>query len=150
MDFAGRVRYLTALSSPSGIQGRVLLLEAKKLHSDALMVRPYWPYTYVNLVFTKSALGEVDTDYLNYFKTAYLLGLDDRAVVRDLLYSGIYDWNRIAPELKELTATLAEVALQQKIVTPRGFKPYLESQGQLFRLCAHMRQFEEKYALCNS
>ena len=150
LDFSGRVRYLTALSNSSDSQATALLQEAKQLHSDARMVRPYWPYSYVNLVFTKSALREIDADYLNYFNTAYLLGLDDRAVVRDLLYAGINDWNQITSELQDLTVTLAESALQQKIVSPRAFKPYLESRGQLLRLCAQMRQFEEKTALCNS
>lgn len=150
LDLAGRILYLTALNSSSEAQGTALLQESKRLHIKALEARQYWPYSYVNLVYSKSALGEIDVDYENHFKSAYMLGLDDRDVIRDLLYAGINDWNQITPELQELTVTLAIEVLQQKIVSPRGLRPYLESEGQLFRLCAQMEQFEEKVALCNS
>ncbi len=150
LDLAGRILYLTALGSSSEVQRTSLLQESKKLHKQALDDRQYWPYSHVNLVYTKSALGEIDADYENHFKSAYMLGLDDRAVIRDLLYVGINDWNQITPELKDLAVILVTDALRQKIVSPRGLKPYLESQGQLFRLCGQMKQFEEKTALCNS
>lgn len=150
LDLAGRVRYLDAINSISETERASLLQQAKTFHSKALTTRNYWPYSHVNMVFTKSALGEFDTDYTNHFKLAYQLGFDDRSVIRDLLYLGVNDWNQLNPQLRELTATTAQRALQQKIVSPRGFRPYLESQGQLFRLCAHLPQFQEKVELCNS
>ncbi|MEQ9021881.1 MAG: hypothetical protein RLN82_03865 [Pseudomonadales bacterium] len=150
LDLAGRIWYLDAISTTAEARRRGLLQQAGKFHSDALTTRNYWPYSHVNMVYVKSALGEFDTDYANHFKRAYQLGFDDRSVIRDLLYLGINDWNQQSQQLRELTTSTAQRALQQKIVSPRGFRPYLESQNQLFRLCGQLPQFQEKIELCNS
>lgn len=150
LDLAGKIWYLDAISSADETRRVVLLQQAKEFHSEALNTRNYWPYSHVNMVYAKSALGEFDTEYTNLFKLAYQLGFDDRSVIRDLLYLGINDWNQQNRQLRELTIATAQRALQQKIVSPREFRPYLESQNQLFRLCGQLPQFQEKIELCNS
>jgi|GEM_PF-5859069 len=150
LDLAGRIRYLDSIDSTSETEAASLLRQAKAFHYKALSTRSYWPYSHANMVFVKSALGEFDADYTNHFTLAYQLGADDRSVIRDLLYLGVNDWNQLNQPLRELTATIAQTALQRRIVSPRGFRPYLESQNQLYRLCAQLPQFEEKIELCNS
>lgn len=150
LDLAGRIWYLEAISSTDEFRKEEQLKQAKEFHSEALNTRIYWPYSHVNMVYAKSALGEFDTEYANHFELAYQLGFDDRSVIRDLLYLGINDWNQQSRQLREITTAAAQRALQQRIVSPRGFRPYLESQNQLFRLCAQLPQFQEKVELCNS
>lgn len=150
LDLAGRIWYLNAISSADETRSEQLLKQAEEFHSGALNTRNYWPYSHVNMVYVKSALGEFDTDYTNHFELAYQLGFDDRSVIRDLLYLGINDWNQQSRQLREITTATAQRALQQRIVSPRGFRSYLESQNQLFRLCGQLPQFQEKVELCNN
>jgi hypothetical protein len=150
LDLAGRIRYLEAISLESEHDPYLLLQAAKKLHTSALQTRQYWPYSHVNMVYVKSSLGEIDQEYSRHFELAYELGLDDRAVTRDLIYLGINDWIQLDPSTRELTVSLAEKVLEQKIIMPNALLPYFSSERHLLLFCAHLRQFPEKAALCRN
>lgn len=150
LDLAGRIRYLEAISPTAEAEQEILLHEAKLLHTSALETRPYWPYSHVNMVYAKSMLDEFDNEYSRHFELAHELGLDDRAVIRDLIYLGIHDWRQINPSLRDLTVSMTERALKQRIVTPNALAPYFDSQNHLLLFCAQLQQFQEKAVLCGN
>lgn len=150
LDLSGRINYLLAQYIAQGEQRAAILQEAKYHHLKALEQRQLWSYSHVNILYTKSALGEYDADFSEHFSTALKLGVDDKNVIRDLVYIGVASWKNLTLKSKGETAKLTEAALKSGILTKRSFRPYLENLNQLHRICAHLRQFDEKTQLCNS
>lgn len=150
LDLKGRVDYFRAIYEQDPIAKGELLSLSKQAHLTALAQRPFWPYSEVNILYTSSAAGEIDNEFMERFSRARALGPDDKFVIRDLARLGIKNWNDLSARAKSETITLTEQVLKRRLLSNRELKSFMYNHGQFHRVCAQLRQFEEKRALCNS
>jgi len=150
LDLAGRVDYFRAIYEQDPRKKLALLSLSKKNHLTALEQRQLWPYSEVNILYSSSAAGEIDDEFLQRFSRAKTLGPDDRSVIRDLARLGIKNWNDLSGQAKRETVQLTELVLKRNLISKRSLRSFMYNNGQFHRICAQLDQFKEKQAFCNS
>lgn len=150
LDMAGRIDYFRAIYEPDPLKKKALLSSSKQHHLNALEIRPFWPYSEVNILYVSSAAGALNDEFLSRFARAKMLAPDDRDVTADLAKIGIKTWNHLSEQAQNDTVELTEVVLKQRLIHENQLKAYMYNNGQFHRICSRLRQFEEKQRFCNS
>lgn len=150
LDLAGRVDYFRAAHESAPQTKLALLNSSQQHHLAALAERPFWPYSEVNILYAKSAAGEIDSLFADRFSLTIQRGSNDPAVIKDLTLLGISNWDQLGEKNKLETVRLTELTLKQNLISVPVLRSYLQDDRNFYSVCARLKQFEEKQKLCNS
>ena len=133
LDFAGGL--LTLKASQPGVLGteqRVLLESAATNFRQALTVRPLWPYTWANLLYTKDKLGQVDLEFTKALNRSAELGPWEPRVQMQVVESGLRNWSKLGSAERAVVQQKVLDALRKQ---PRGVFTVVKNYGRPDLIC---------------
>lgn len=133
LDFYGRLQLLKA--SQPGVMGserRQLLELAAANFRRALLARPLWPYSWVNLLAAKDKLGQADAEFNRALKKSADLGPWEPRVQLQVIQSGLRFWGRLG--------SIERAVVQKKVldafkVQPRSTFELVKDYGRSDMIC---------------
>jgi len=133
LEFSGRL--LTLQASQPGVMGterRVLLESAATNFRQALTVRPLWPYTWANLLYTKDKLGQVDLEFNKALNRSAELGPWEPRVQMQVLESGLRNWSKLGSAERAVVQQKVLDALRKQ---PRAVFTVIKDYGRPDLIC---------------
>jgi len=135
LHLAGILKQLRA-AQPGvlGAEQREWLALAAQDYRAALVTRPLWPYSWVNLLSVKDKLGEVDAEYIAALHRAAETGPWEPYVQLELIRSGVRWWDRLRQPERALVRAKAADALR---VQPREVFEIARFYARPDLVCGH-------------
>jgi len=95
--------------------------DAYSHYKKSILIRPSWPYVWVNLALVKYRLGETDDEFYHALHKADELGEWEPGVQRVIVDIGLHGWNSAPANEKKFVLDIIEKSLRHS-ARPHSFK----------------------------
>ena len=103
----GRYAYI----APENEEAMPSRREAYTHYKKAILIRPTWPYAWVNLALVKYRLGETDDEFYHALHKADELGSWEPGVQRVIVDVGLHYWNSLARDERKFILNMIDKSL---------------------------------------